>query len=124
MRRSAYGFWSTGIGRAAYNIPVALRLRGPLNVAALKRSVAALIQRHESMRTRFESVEGAPIQVIDPPGPFAWVIRDLAALPRARSRAAVQAIEPGGGTAAVRFSARTAVRPLLCETRFRKSTCC
>src|SRR5262245_6415442 len=36
-----------------YNICVPVRLSGPLEAAALQQSLAALIARHESLRTRF-----------------------------------------------------------------------
>ena len=38
-------------GTSAYNIPAALRLEGPLNTAALTQSLAAVIERHEPLRT-------------------------------------------------------------------------
>jgi amino acid adenylation domain-containing protein len=50
----------------AYNFPVAVRLTGTLNVAALERSFNEIVQRHETLRTTFTSVNGQPIQVIDP----------------------------------------------------------
>ena len=53
---------------AVYNMPLALRLRGEVNEAALKRSLEELHRRHESLRTRFESHDGGTVQVIDPPG--------------------------------------------------------
>ncbi|HEX6042688.1 non-ribosomal peptide synthase/polyketide synthase, partial [Longimicrobium sp.] len=53
-------------GRAAYNLPFALRLRGTLDVAALERSIAGIVHRHEALRTRFATLDGAPVQVIDP----------------------------------------------------------
>ena len=43
---------------AVYNMPLALRLRGETNEAALVRSLAELHRRHESLRTRFESRDG------------------------------------------------------------------
>jgi amino acid adenylation domain-containing protein len=48
----------------AYNSPAALRLTGPLNIAALERSINVLIKRHESLRTTFAAHDGKPIQVI------------------------------------------------------------
>src|SRR5205814_1370587 len=51
-----------------YNMPLELRLRGEVKEAALRRSLEELHLRHESLRTRFESQHGVPVQVIDPPG--------------------------------------------------------
>ncbi|WP_256584098.1 condensation domain-containing protein, partial [Pseudomonas sp. SDI] len=45
--------WQLDPHSAAYHIPTALQLRGALDVAALERSFAALIARHESLRTVF-----------------------------------------------------------------------
>jgi amino acid adenylation domain-containing protein len=49
---------------ATYNIPVALQLRGQLNVTALDQAINAIVCRHEGLRTHFELVNDAPIQVI------------------------------------------------------------
>ncbi|XVQ87758.1 amino acid adenylation domain-containing protein [Microbispora siamensis] len=54
---------------ASYNMWIVRRLRGPLDAAALERALAALAARHESLRTRFPEVDGAPVAVIEPPGP-------------------------------------------------------
>jgi NRPS condensation-like uncharacterized protein len=43
----------------------ALRVHGPLDRGALKRSLEELVRRHEVLRTRFEAVEGEPWQVIE-----------------------------------------------------------
>ena len=51
---------------AAYNIPLNWTLKGPLEVAALERALSAIIRRHEIMRTVFEEVDGAPMQVVKP----------------------------------------------------------
>ncbi|MGB7498148.1 MAG: amino acid adenylation domain-containing protein, partial [Candidatus Acidiferrum sp.] len=51
-------------GLSAYNIPAAVRLKGPLNLAALEQSLNEIVQRHESLRTTFANVEGRPTQVI------------------------------------------------------------
>jgi amino acid adenylation domain-containing protein len=51
-------------GNVAQNIPVAVRLQGPLNRAALEKSLAEIVGRHEILRTTFLRVEGQPLQVI------------------------------------------------------------
>ncbi|HEX2190124.1 MAG TPA: condensation domain-containing protein, partial [Longimicrobiaceae bacterium] len=76
-------------GSAAYNIPLALRLRGALDPAALRRALAGLVRRHESLRTTFAATDGEPVQVIAPPGPLPVPAVDLARLPaEARGREA------------------------------------
>ncbi|HZO72429.1 MAG TPA: amino acid adenylation domain-containing protein [Ktedonobacteraceae bacterium] len=52
-------------GNEQYNLSVAVRLDGPLDIAALERSLNALIERHESLRTVFIAQE-EPQQVVLP----------------------------------------------------------
>ncbi|MBT6046859.1 MAG: AMP-binding protein, partial [Candidatus Scalindua sp.] len=47
-----------------YNMPLALRLKGPINIKALEKSFNALISRHESLRTVFKERDGQPEQEI------------------------------------------------------------
>ncbi|HEX6042011.1 condensation domain-containing protein, partial [Longimicrobium sp.] len=70
-------------GSTAYVMPGAVRLRGPLDVAALGRALDALAARHEPLRTRFDERGGEPVQVIDPPSPVPLPVVDLGALPAA-----------------------------------------
>ncbi|CCI09458.1 non-ribosomal peptide synthetase [Microcystis aeruginosa] len=49
-----------------YNMTGALSLSGSLQVEALKQALGSIIQRHEPLRTRFQTVDGVPVQVIDP----------------------------------------------------------
>jgi amino acid adenylation domain-containing protein len=56
-------------GLPTYNVPHLVRLRGPLDTAALGRALDGLVARHEALRTRFVSDdEGHPVQVVDEPG--------------------------------------------------------
>jgi amino acid adenylation domain-containing protein/non-ribosomal peptide synthase protein (TIGR01720 family) len=71
--------WQWAPHSAAYNIPTALRLQGPLDVSALERSVQALIERHETLRTVFSQETAQPLQVVLPAGPFALEIHQLSA---------------------------------------------
>ncbi|MCV7065528.1 amino acid adenylation domain-containing protein, partial [Mycolicibacterium farcinogenes] len=49
-----------------YNMPVALRVTGHLDTDALGAALADVVERHESLRTVFRSVEGVPQQVVLP----------------------------------------------------------
>jgi hypothetical protein len=69
-----------GLAQNAYNMPMALRLEGRLDVKALQRSLAELIRRHEVLRTHLQAVGGSPFQIIDAPGTFVLEIRDLSAI--------------------------------------------
>ncbi|MGH8573121.1 MAG: condensation domain-containing protein, partial [Gammaproteobacteria bacterium] len=53
---------------AAYNMPMALLLEGPIDGAAFDRAYARLIERHEALRTAFVVIDGAPRQKIVPAG--------------------------------------------------------
>ena len=50
--------------RAAYNLPLALRVDGRLDVAAFESSLEAIVARHEVLRTRYPTVDGAPVQEV------------------------------------------------------------
>jgi amino acid adenylation domain-containing protein len=67
----------------AYNLPSAHRLAGPLDAGALARAFAEVVRRHEVLRTRYAAVDGAPVQVIDPPreSRAALPLVDLSGLP-------------------------------------------
>ncbi len=80
----------------AYNIPGPVRLRGELDVPAFRESLAILVARHETLRTRFAAgPDGGPVQVIDPPARPLLPVVDLAGLEpdRRAAEAAVQARE-------------------------------
>jgi amino acid adenylation domain-containing protein len=53
-------------GAAVYNMSTAYRLHGVLEIEALRRAVAALVARHESLRTTFATEKGEPVQLIWP----------------------------------------------------------
>lgn len=76
-----------GLVGSAYNMPAALQLDGELGVEALERSFSEIIRRHESLRTRFEVVDGHGVQVIDEPGQFHLELMDLSGLGEEARRA-------------------------------------
>jgi amino acid adenylation domain-containing protein len=51
-------------GSSAYNMPLALRLKGQLSAGALQRTVVAIVSRHEILRTVFTTGEAGPKQEI------------------------------------------------------------
>lgn len=85
---------------AAYNIPIAIRLRGALNVAALEKSFNRLAHRHQVLRTTFTNVGGRPVQTIAPTPAIELPTVDLTHLPpaeredEARRLANAQARQP------------------------------
>ncbi|PCK88968.1 condensation domain-containing protein, partial [Pseudomonas viridiflava] len=70
--------WQLEPHSAAYNIPLALRLHGPLNIEALRRSIEALIERHETLRTTFEQQGDEALQVVHPASAFLLSVDRLA----------------------------------------------
>jgi amino acid adenylation domain-containing protein len=69
-------------GSSFYNEHTSVRLKFPVNVALLERSLAEIVNRHESLRTTFIVVDGQPVQVIAPTGTVPLSAIDLRHLPR------------------------------------------
>ncbi|NOK62237.1 MAG: hypothetical protein GFH27_549327n67 [Chloroflexi bacterium AL-W] len=67
---------------SAYHIPLHVNLTGSVNVGALDASLQALVQRHESLRTTFHTIDGQPTQVINQPQIAGFVVVDLQHLPK------------------------------------------
>jgi NRPS condensation-like uncharacterized protein len=76
-------------GSAAYNVPTAARLEGPLDVASLERAFNEVVARHEALRTTFASEAGVPVQVVAPALKIPLVVEDLSAVPPAERQAAL-----------------------------------
>jgi non-ribosomal peptide synthetase component F len=62
-------------------------LRGSLDVSALRQSFDYIVDRHETLRTTFETVKGIPVQVIAPAAKLNLPIVDLQHLPEAEREA-------------------------------------
>ena len=52
-----------------FNIPIAIRLEGLLDIDALQTALNALVARHEVLRTTFSEVDGQPVQIVDSSNP-------------------------------------------------------
>jgi amino acid adenylation domain-containing protein len=74
-------------GNTAYNIFTASRLRGPLDVSAMRRAANELLRRHEVLRTTFKVIEGEPMQFIAPTLELSLEPFDLESLPEAEREA-------------------------------------
>ncbi|MDQ1640627.1 MAG: hypothetical protein QOF62_3966 [Pyrinomonadaceae bacterium] len=66
-----------------YHVPKAVRLTGTLDVAALKKTLDHLVQRHESLRTTFATTEGVPVQIVTERLELALPLVDLSELDEA-----------------------------------------
>ncbi|MFD5647629.1 condensation domain-containing protein, partial [Streptomyces anulatus] len=64
---------------STYNLPLAARLNGPIDVVALREALGDVVARHESLRTTFPEIDGIPRQSIAAPGGTApeLVLRDV-----------------------------------------------
>ncbi|HSG39079.1 MAG TPA: condensation domain-containing protein, partial [Thermoanaerobaculia bacterium] len=80
-------------GSPLYNIPVTLRVEGPLRAEVLALCLGEIVRRHEALRTVFAAIEGSPVQVIQPAAPFELPVVDLAALPESEAAALTLARE-------------------------------
>jgi acyl-CoA synthetase (AMP-forming)/AMP-acid ligase II/acyl carrier protein len=72
-------------GLPQFNLPFAFRLEGPLNVSALKRSLAEVVRRHASLRTAFTWRDELPVAVVMPDEDVKprLIVKDLATRARA-----------------------------------------
>ncbi len=77
-------------GSAIYNIPIAVRFVGLLNVAALEQAFVEIVYRHEALRTTFDLVDGQPFQAIASSLRVRLPVVDLRELPEAQREALVQ----------------------------------
>lgn len=65
-------------GSSAYNIPLHLQLEGELDSGFLERAIQQVVDRHESLRTTFTTVDGEPGQIVGDPGRHRLPVVDIA----------------------------------------------
>ncbi|WP_409488686.1 non-ribosomal peptide synthase/polyketide synthase [Pseudomonas promysalinigenes] len=88
--------WQLDPEGAAYNMVTVLRLRGALDLDALRQSFADLAARHQTLRTRiFIDGDGQPRQCIDPVGAVAVDTRSLLHADEVALLAAIEAEATG-----------------------------
>ncbi|WP_345829907.1 amino acid adenylation domain-containing protein [Erwinia sp. HDF1-3R] len=51
---------------ASLNTPIVVALEGELDLPALRAALGDLVERHETLRTRFAAVQGQPVQLVVP----------------------------------------------------------
>lgn len=73
---------------AAYNISLVLRIRGELDVESFQRSLRKVVQRHESLRTRFVFRNSEPQQIIEEHSALDIPFHDLTAISEATRKSA------------------------------------
>jgi amino acid adenylation domain-containing protein len=81
-------------GSAFYNMPLALRLRGELDLAALEGALSDVFRRHEALRTVFREHDGTPVQVILPPPAVALPVIAVASEEEAMHRLQAEVRRP------------------------------
>jgi amino acid adenylation domain-containing protein len=64
----------------SYNFQATVRIRGPVDAAALERALGEIVRRHEIFRTTFPAVDGVPRQVVHEPWRVDLPVMDLSAL--------------------------------------------
>jgi non-ribosomal peptide synthetase component F len=79
-----------------YTIAWRCRIRGELDGAAFIRSFAAVVDRHEALRTRFGTRDGRPVQIVDPRVEFEVPYDDLRPLAAPEREAALARITDDG----------------------------
>src|SRR5688500_8875042 len=80
--------------RATYNVPMCVRLRVALDVDALQKALAAVVARHESLRTYCAEDADGPVQIVQPEIDVALVVERVGDEAQARRIAAEMARQP------------------------------
>ncbi|MGI5452292.1 amino acid adenylation domain-containing protein [Streptomyces sp. CA-249302] len=101
-------------GSPAYNVCLAIRLRGPLDPAALRTALQGLIDRHEVLRTRYPATdEGTPEQVVDAQGEVGFTTADLGGLSEAEQDRRTEGLARGASATGFDLASDHPLRALL-----------
>ena len=65
---------------SAYNIPLALEMKGVLQIKALKKAIAEIVRRHQVLRTNFQLIDNTPAQFLSPTRDIPLEVVDLRSL--------------------------------------------
>lgn len=87
-----------------YNIPTALRLEGELNISALQGALNQLVDRHEILRTTFDTIDEQPQQTIHSQMPLPIGQVNLSALSATAQEQAVEQLAVSEGAQAFNLS--------------------
>ena len=68
-------------GSPTYNVPIAVRFRGSLNLSAVRQSLTSIVIRHEVLRTTFHLSNGEPVQRVRSEPQLDWRVCELTRLP-------------------------------------------
>ncbi|MFJ1538915.1 amino acid adenylation domain-containing protein [Micromonospora chalcea] len=77
-------------GSAAYNIPGAVRILGPLDLEVWRRCCNEITRRHEALRTTFTEVDGEPRQLVNATCEPEFTVVDCAHLRGPQGEAGIQ----------------------------------
>jgi amino acid adenylation domain-containing protein len=72
---------------AQYNVSTAIRLQGHLNIEVVQKAMAAIVERHEILRTTFALLEGVPMQMVAPSLVLPFLQTDISHFPEAEREA-------------------------------------
>lgn len=90
-QRRLWFLWKLNPGGSDYNMQVALRLNGALDLNALRRALHLVLERHEALRTTLHHVGDCVVQRIHPPSAVSLEAEEWLTLSRHERRAAVAA---------------------------------
>ena len=68
-------------GNPFYNIPLAIPIQARLDIPVLERALNAIIARQEALRTVFDEIDGAPVQIVREAMPLTIEVIDISHLP-------------------------------------------